>query len=475
MKRALVISAIFAMLVGVASLAATMGGGTVRGEEPTPTPPPECLVPADLDVVIIIDRSGSMLLETGGKTRMQWAQEASVALVDGMAGGPTSHSLFPHHVEVLTFNGASPVTVVTPFSDDADAVRAAINGITNPASQTDTYIAPGMTRATSDLNSHVHVGSGHGSYKAVVLLSDGRNYANGDPVSGTDCPNTHARRANTVAAIPGLQAAADTIYTIGLGDETTCGSAHDELCDPLSCDPNDLDHYLLVDIAEGPPGDYTNVEDAADLPDIYADISQEVVNICVSFSGHKYDDPDCDGPNGDSPLAGIDIVLLQDSAEIDRKTTDLTGAYVFVNELPGTYLICEDLTSTDRVQTYPTSGSGTVSHPPYGVCYERTLTTPGGSENGLDFYNCIPPTPTPTPTPTFTATPTKTSTPTPTKTPNGQQGVGGVVRLPPAAVAAEAGAASEGSGWPVESYAALAGAVVAIGAGGWYARRRWLR
>ncbi len=114
--------------------------------------------------------------------------------------------------------------------------------------------------------------------------------------SGTTCPATHTRRTNTVNAIPGLHAAADTVYTIGLGDETTCGSTHDQLCAPENCNPNELDHYLLVDIAEGPPGDYTNVEDASTLPDIYGDISQEVINICVNFSGHKYDDLACDGP-----------------------------------------------------------------------------------------------------------------------------------------------------------------------------------
>ncbi len=75
MKRALVISAILTVLVGIAFLAVTMGGGTVRGQEDsTPTPAPECLVPADLDVVIVIDKTGSMLQETGGKTRLQWAK-----------------------------------------------------------------------------------------------------------------------------------------------------------------------------------------------------------------------------------------------------------------------------------------------------------------------------------------------------------------------------------------------------------------
>jgi len=91
-------------------------------------------------------------------------------------------------------------------------------------------------------------------------------------------------------------------------------------------------------------------------------------------------------------------------------------------------------------------------------------------------------TPTPTPTRTFTPTPTRTSTPTNTPvpptpvppTPTRPPGVGGAVKLPPAAIAAESGAPADGSGSAVGSYAALAGAVAAIALGGWYAKRRWL-
>jgi len=86
-----------------------------------------------------------------------------------------------------------------------------------------------------------------------------------------------------------------------------------------------------------------------------------------------------------------------------------------------------------------------------------------------------------TPTRTFTPTPTKTHTPTPTNTytpvpptPTRPPGVGGAVKLPPAAIAAESGAPADGSGSAVGNYAALAGAVAAIALGGWYARRRWL-
>ena len=57
------------------------------------------------------------------------------------------------------------------------------------------------------------------------------------------------------------------------------------------------------------------------------------------------------------PLAGVDMVLLQGSTEVDRRTSDSNGAYIFVNELPGTYLLCEDLPA-DRIQTQPTPALG---------------------------------------------------------------------------------------------------------------------
>ena len=117
--------------------------------------------------------------------------------------------------------------------------------------------------------------------------------------------------------------------------------------------------------------------------------------------------------------------------------------------------------------------------------------TPTPTKTSTPTNTSVPPTATFTPTPTHVAptpTPTKTTvptntpvpfTPTPTRTPGQPPGVGGTVKLPPAAIAAESGAPSENSTWPVAIYAALAGgaaAVMALAAGGWYtSRRRWLR
>jgi len=59
--------------------------------------------------------------------------------------------------------------------------------------------------------------------------------------------------------------------------------------------------------------------------------------------------------------------------------------------------------------------------------------------------------------------------------------VGGIAELPDFAGASadEARAPAGGSGWSAAAYAALAGGVATVvltlGAGAWYARRRWLR
>jgi uncharacterized protein YegL len=250
-------------LLFLSSLGTDLAPGTSAGAIPTstPTPPPECLKSAD--VVIVIDTSGSMSHETGDppQTRLYWAQQAATALVDGISGGTSS--LGPHHVEVITFDGNGAAQLVGPAlgNSDADAVRTAIAGITNPSG--DTYIAKGIQKATTDLNAHTH----SGSYKVVVLLSDGRNYANNDPMSGTTCNNTHDRRTKTVTAIGPLHDAADTVFTVGIGDQT--GGAN-------NCNPYELDTALLGDIAEGPPGYYKQVIDASTLPTVFQAIAWKI-------------------------------------------------------------------------------------------------------------------------------------------------------------------------------------------------------
>lgn len=103
----------------------------------------------------------------------------------------------------------------------------------------------------------------------------------------------------------------------------------------------------------------------------------------------------------------------------------------------------------------------------------QTLHTNAGSESEVQT-----PTPTPTNTLTPTPTPTNTATPTPTAT-HPPTGVGGMIELPPAALAAASDTTASDSGWTVWSYGALAAGIVAaafaVAASGWYTKRRWLR
>ena len=117
-----------------------------RAEEgPTATPAPQCLVTVDLDVVLVIDRSGSMISNsTGGHTRLYWAKQAALALVNGIAGGPSGSSLGNSHVEVVTFGGGT-ASVVQSFSSNATTLRGAINGISDPSSS-QTPISPRASR-----------------------------------------------------------------------------------------------------------------------------------------------------------------------------------------------------------------------------------------------------------------------------------------------------------------------------------------
>jgi len=206
-----------------------------------------------LDVVLVIDRSGSMskLPLSGGQYRIYWAKEAANNLVDALAG--PDGSLSPRRVAVISFAGSGTATLHLALDGGttASAVHSAIDSITAGGS---TYIAPALTTATDQLN---RLGRADAK-KVVILLSDGRNWTNPG-----ETPNVATRRANTITAIGPLQAAADTVYAIGIGKE---GSGY-----------SDLDAELLQQIAK-PSGNYIHVAEASDLPGIFQGIFQEINN-----------------------------------------------------------------------------------------------------------------------------------------------------------------------------------------------------
>jgi hypothetical protein len=84
----------------------------------------------------------------------------------------------------------------------------------------------------------------------------------------------------------------------------------------------------------------------------------------ASLSGFVYFDKNNDGifDADEVPLSGVDILLFQNNAEIDRIMTDIDGAYMFDELDPGTYVVREVQPNTfvDGQETVG-GGIGTVT------------------------------------------------------------------------------------------------------------------
>lgn len=126
-----------------------------------------------LDLVLVLDSSGSMGSTDSGKTRQQWQRDAAIALVNSL---PTSTS----SVSIVEFDfDANVVIGLTPLIPAANinTIIAAINGVDASGN---TNIPAGITAATTVLT-----GPGHtaGRSQQMVVISDGATF--GDVVAAT--------------------------------------------------------------------------------------------------------------------------------------------------------------------------------------------------------------------------------------------------------------------------------------------------
>lgn len=168
------------------------------------------------DVALVMDVSGSM----SGQPLAD-AKVASKGFLDRMDPGSDQ-------VALVSFSDSATVNQV--LSANAGPVRAAIDGLTAGGG---TNIEDGIARGQAELASPRHVAS---HQPVMVLLSDGRPTAGGDP------------RAAAAAA----KAAGTRVFTIGLG--------------------NDVDPDLLRALASS-PADYFQAPDSGQLATIYQQIS----------------------------------------------------------------------------------------------------------------------------------------------------------------------------------------------------------
>lgn len=292
-------------LASVGILFATlMLGARVSPAKAVDAQPAECERP--LDVVLVIDRSGSMDLVTDGQSRLGWAKDAANLLVTGLNdhGGVGGSGL--HRVGLTTYGDRDnsdgiPSGVSRDLqlgTSDAAAVHAAINAYSDSAGNGNTPFRYGMADGAANLlagdRSEV---DGVPVLQVLIFLSDGRPNPDNTGASGS---------RPTLGDITGYLSSADQAYGIAIGP--------DGQGDPLS-EP-DLD--LMHAISNPDPDNFRHVVDAASLPDLFADIQDEL--LCGDI--HITKTPDPAGPvdagtnvtytydvtnSGDTPLSNVKV------------------------------------------------------------------------------------------------------------------------------------------------------------------------
>ncbi|MEI7743774.1 MAG: vWA domain-containing protein [Chloroflexota bacterium] len=162
--RASVALATAALLVGPVQVAGVAATSTV-GDEPCGVRP--------LDVVLILDKSGSMgssqtASGTPPKTRIAYAKAAATGLVDSLDGNGGVGSR--HHVGVTSYGGTTASVNVSLGTSSAATVDAAINGL-NASGNTPFKV--GMSTGAADLTAHARTTANGLAVEHVLVFLSG--------------------------------------------------------------------------------------------------------------------------------------------------------------------------------------------------------------------------------------------------------------------------------------------------------------
>lgn len=160
-----------------------------------------------LDLVLVLDSSGSMALTSAGQTRQQWQRDAAIALVNSLPAATTSVSIVEFDTNANVVTG---LTSLTPASNITDIINA-INGVDRSGG---TNIASGIVAATSELTG---ANATTGRSKQVVVISDGDPTAGNQNQAAIDAIAAGVNNIHSVA-IPGANVSAmEAIATNGNG------------------------------------------------------------------------------------------------------------------------------------------------------------------------------------------------------------------------------------------------------------------
>lgn len=288
-----------------------------------------------IDVMIVIDRSGSMKDDTvngGAQQPLTQAKEAVSGFIDTL-------KTTTDRVGIVSFNENAVLNM--SLTNDFAAAKASMTF--SAAGLTD--IAAGLDTASNEMSLHSRSNAKH----TMILLTDG------DP---TD-PNTTTGIANAKTSAAAAKALGYTIYTIGLGTAVS--------------------PTLLKELASS-QSNYYFAPTATDLASIYRTISTvECEREPSSVSGHKWSDLNGNGAldTGETGLSGWTITMSQVAdgiVGIQTAITDASGAYTFNNLTPAVYRVCE-VNQNGWNQTAPSTG-----------CYEVDVKE-GMNYAHKDFFN----------------------------------------------------------------------------------------
>ncbi len=274
----------------------------------------ECLLPglcrSDIDVVIVMDKSGSMGYEI--PTRLSQAQDAA-----------------NHFVDRLDLNDQSGLV---SFSTEAALDKSVDNNHGLTQSAISGLIAGGATNIGDAIHlANQELSGVNGNPQVVkieILLTDGKaNKPNGPGWGEDPLDVAYAETRAAEAALLGYK-----IFTIGLGDN--------------------VNGVMLQNIATMTGAEYYFAPTGDQLDVIFDQIAWKTCEYS-SISGCKYEDSNNDGVIlGEETLPNWEINLTGD-ANLSQ-LTDEQGCYQFAGLLAGNYTVSEGATTTDYIQTYPT-------------------------------------------------------------------------------------------------------------------------
>jgi Ca-activated chloride channel family protein len=193
-----------------------------------------------VNVVLVIDDSGSMQATDYSPTRLEAAKKAAAILIK---------SLKPNDdVGIVIFeSGAATASYLTPYKERALDKLSAIN-----QKQGQTAIGDGLSLAIDMATSIPN------KQKVVILLSDGVNNA------GVISPDE---------AIEFAKSSKIQVYTVGLGSEQPVVLGYDFFGNPQYAE---LDEATLMAIAQNTGGKYFKSINSDTLDDIYRNISKDI-------------------------------------------------------------------------------------------------------------------------------------------------------------------------------------------------------